>query len=473
MDKKLWDKKILLRPHQLLLLITLLASQLHAQKNTDLSDPNLVITTSIRGNASPTLSEKLSLQPSSLQNIPIPLIIKGPYCNDEMGHIPPDNIVPANTSCVSFWVSAASGQDTIVSLMQYRLSTENYTKNWHTLSLAREIFFHDLNAGKYILEVRRKKNNSPDGYDTASINFEINRAWNEKTGWQLLLFIVFALLFYFFVQLYYSNLIKKKNELENKVLERTLQLQSSNATLTKKIAELDAATKDLTEINRLREQLVNILSHDVHSPLRFSTMIGKAVLTRHEDLNKEEIIDALADINKTGTQVLLLISNILRWVEYQKGNYTPIKTTEKLYQLVQDKIEFFRFMANNKNIELINNIPHALVIATDKTAFGVIIQNLLNNAIKFTPDGEIEVYAFASDKSITLLVKDTGNGINAESIAAIKQGEMVLPLADTDNLKGNGLGWRLIKDLLKHLNGQFEIKSSPGNGTTVSLIFPV
>lgn len=473
--KRFWYKNILLNC-LLFPLSIVLTFQVYAQKKIPLPESHLLITPSIRGDASSPQPEKLSLQISSLQNTTEAIIIKGPYCNDEMEFVHPDNILPANTSWVSFWIPNSARLDSIASQLEYRLnttSTSQYTDDWHKLLHTREIVFHDLDAGKYILEVRRRKNGIADKYDSTKINFEISRAWNEKTGWQLLFFIVFALLFYFFVQLYFSSLIKKRNELEGKVSERTMQLQNSNKELTKKIAELDIATKNLTDINRLREQLINILSHDVHSPLRFSTMIGKAVLTKHEDLNKEEIIDALTDINQTGTQVLLLISSILKWVEYQKENYTPIKKVENLSQLVQDKIEFFRFMADSKNIELINNIPPSIHITTDKTGFGVIVQNILNNAIKFTPDGEIDVSAFADDKNITLHITDTGCGISPESIAAIKKGDVVLPLADTENLKGNGLGWRLIKDLLYRLNGQFEIKSSQGNGTTISLIFPV
>jgi signal transduction histidine kinase len=471
--KRFWYKKNLLN-YLLFSLSIVLTLQVYAQKKMPLPESQLAIAPSIRGSASSsTQPENLSLQSSPLQNTNESIIIKGPYCNDEMEFVHPDNILPANTSWVSFWIANVPGKDSAFVPVEYRLSTTSYTYNWHILSHNREIVFHDLDAGRYSLEVRRKKNNTTNRYDSSTINFEINKAWNEKTGWQLLLFIIFALLLSFFVRLYYSSLIKNKNELESKISERTMQLQNSNKELTKKIAELDAVTQNLTEINRLREQLVNILSHDVHSPLRFSTMIGKAVLTRHEDLNKEEIIDALTDINQTGTQVLILISSILKWVEYQKENYTPIKKVENLSQLVQDKIEFFRFMAGSKNIELINNIPPSILISTDKTGFGVIVQNILNNAIKFTPDGEIDVSAFADDKNITLHISDTGSGLSPESIAAIKKGDVVLPLADTENLKGNGLGWRLIKDLLYRLNGQFEIKSSQGTGTTVSLIFPI
>ncbi len=273
--------------------------------------------------------------------------------------------------------------------------------------------------------------------------------------------------------LYLKKMEKSKKEFKDRITEKIVQLQTSNEELQNKITELHTTAENLKEINQLRERLLNILSHDVYSPLRFSTMVGKAVLTKKEELSKEEIIDALTDINQNGMRMLLLISNILKWAEYQKENFTPQFSSENLYQLVQDKMEFFRFMATAKNIELLNNIPADIFIATDKTAFGVIVQNLLNNAVKFTPDGEIEVTGVANKQYITLTVTDTGVGMLQETIEAIEFDTTVVPLPDNENLKGNGLGWGLINELLQRLNGTFEIKSGEGIGTTISIVLPV
>jgi signal transduction histidine kinase len=256
-------------------------------------------------------------------------------------------------------------------------------------------------------------------------------------------------------------------------LPNILQLENENTNLKNKVAELNESVEKLKTSNQLKDRLLNILSHDVYSPLRFSTMVGKALLIKKEELNKEEIIDALTDINQAGTRMLLLISNILKWVEYQKENYSPQLTKENLYQLVQDKMEFFRFMASSKNIELINKIEPDIFFTADKTAFGVIIQNLINNAVKFTPDGEIEITAALNTKYITITISDTGVGMPKESIEAIEFGQTIVTLADNENLKGNGLGWTLINELLQHLQGTFEIKSGEGIGTTVKIILPL
>jgi signal transduction histidine kinase len=265
----------------------------------------------------------------------------------------------------------------------------------------------------------------------------------------------------------------RKKELEDRLTKQILHLQNSNEELNNKITGLNDTVKRLEKINRFKKRLLNILSHDVQSPLRFSTMVGKAVLTKKDGLTKEEIIDALTDINQTGVRMLLLISNILKWAEYQKENFTPQFSNENLYQLVQDKMEFFRFMATAKNIELLNNVPAGIFITTDKTAFGVIIQNLINNAVKFTPDGEVEITATVNTKYLTLAIADTGNGMPRETIEAIEFGNTIVPLADSENLKGNGIGWVLVNELLQRLNGTFDIKSGHGIGTTVTLVLPL
>jgi K+-sensing histidine kinase KdpD len=252
----------------------------------------------------------------------------------------------------------------------------------------------------------------------------------------------------------------------------SIELQTENEALKAEIAILKSNAESVKEYNLLRDRLLNILSHDVHSPLRFSTMVGKAVLTKKDDLNKEEIIDALTDINNTSIRMLLLISNILKWIEYQKGNFTATFMQENLQQMVSDKLEFFRFMANRKQLLLINEIPKDVFVVTDKIAFGVIIQNLINNAVKFTASGEIKVWASNENDGMKVHVSDTGSGMAAETIIAINNGLQISTKADTENMRGNGLGWSLIKELMHHIHGIFEIKSIEGEGTTISILLP-
>jgi K+-sensing histidine kinase KdpD len=266
---------------------------------------------------------------------------------------------------------------------------------------------------------------------------------------------------------------KDKVLIDNSPEEKNLLLANENIFLKNEIVKLNSVSEELQERNRQSERLLNILSHDVYSPLRFSTMVGKAVLSKKDELTKEEILDALTDINQTSTRVILLISNILKWAEFQKNNFSPNFSNENLHQLVSDKMEFFHLIASNKNIDLINNISTDIVIRTDKIAFGIIMQNLLNNAIKFTHDGEVEINAAQDTNFIKINISDTGNGMSFQTIEDIKKGLEIKPTIDAENMKGNGLGWRLIQDLLKHINGSFDIKSGENTGTAITIMLPL
>jgi signal transduction histidine kinase len=224
----------------------------------------------------------------------------------------------------------------------------------------------------------------------------------------------------------------------------------------------------------IRENLLKIISHDVYSPLRFSTMIGKTVVLLQHEMDKKEVIDNLEDINITSAKILLLLSNILKIVEFDNGEYTPFICNESLHTLVQDKIDFFKLIAKTKEIEIINSIPPSVVIKTDKTIFGIIIQNLLSNALKFTrKNGKIIIRYKKSKSFVTITIKDTGKGMSQKIVSAIEQNNAVIIKPDTDNIKGNGLGWLLIRDLILLLKGKFKISSTPNAGTTINILLPI
>jgi signal transduction histidine kinase len=99
----------------------------------------------------------------------------------------------------------------------------------------------------------------------------------------------------------------------------------------------------------------------------------------------------------------------------------------------------------------------------------ILLYNLLTNAIRFTEKGSISVeFSQHEDKSV-LSVKDEGIGMTPEQIQRITADEVVITAASVDNKKGHGLGYLIIKDLLKMIVGKLEIDSSKGKGTTVSI----
>ena len=103
----------------------------------------------------------------------------------------------------------------------------------------------------------------------------------------------------------------------------------------------------------------------------------------------------------------------------------------------------------------------------------ILIYNLISNAINFSEKGIIEIGSTATEENIIITVKDEGVGMTKEQIQNIMADQFIISSANIDNRKGNGLGYLIIKDLLKTMGATIHIKSEKGKGTMVSIIIPI
>ncbi len=102
----------------------------------------------------------------------------------------------------------------------------------------------------------------------------------------------------------------------------------------------------------------------------------------------------------------------------------------------------------------------------------ILVYNLLTNAIHFTEKGTITVAASKLNDHITITVKDEGIGMSQEQIQRLLADHVIITSANVDNKKGHGLGYLIIKDLIKTMGAKLSIESGKGTGTSVSIKLP-
>ena len=125
-------------------------------------------------------------------------------------------------------------------------------------------------------------------------------------------------------------------------------------------------------------------------------------------------------------------------------------------------------MAAQKNISLVNHVDRDLVIRQYYEPMKILVYNLVTNAINFSDKGIISV---GNEQSRNVIwVKDEGVGMTEDQVKNILSKEFIISSTNVDNRKGNGLGYLIIKDLVKMMGGTIEIQSEKGKGTTVRLI---
>jgi len=268
-----------------------------------------------------------------------------------------------------------------------------------------------------------------------------------------------------------ENVIKKK-ELSHQKLTRNFLITAivlvliivvilyRNYTIKRAINEaLNDLNTQLDEANKAKSKLLGIISHDLRTPV--SSLLSLLNLRRNnpnrftqqeQDKYDKQIADAAGN-------ALDVMGDLLIWSKSQMESFTPYHETVHLHSLCEEIIQLNQVTATEKQILLVNEVPANLTLHTDPNFLRVIIRNLVNNAVKFTPiDGRIALSGYSNNNSIALGVKDNGPGMDAKQLATI---------FDWNSIRSDssGLGLKLAKEFAGRLHAGIEVNSVPGEGT--------
>jgi two-component system sensor histidine kinase EvgS len=163
---------------------------------------------------------------------------------------------------------------------------------------------------------------------------------------------------------------------------------------------------------------------------------------------------------------------MLNWVKFDNIESLPNPQQIDLYQLVQDLIEFVEPFKEFPKVEIVNELPADTMIQGWPDSLRVLLYNILINAVKSTRQGFIKVQFFHYDDHFTLQVIDSGEGMSVSMVQYLLTGTSkdeveLLPKYK----KGNGIGYQIIRHLVKIMNAELSITSKENQGTKVSLKF--
>lgn len=251
--------------------------------------------------------------------------------------------------------------------------------------------------------------------------------------------------------------------LRNQVI-RLLELKRRNY-------DLQETLSALTEANDIKTKLFSIISHDLKSPIAnldmFLQVIEKGFLSIDDSRTH---ISALRDsLNSTNS----LLSNLFSWANSQIDNATFYKENIDLNKFIDSEFDKVRQIAEAKNIKLINNVEKNLSYEFEKNQLSFILRNLINNSIKYTENGKIEISSNSDNDFFTLKISDTGIGMSKETLNSLFKSTSVDSQAGTKGEKGTGFGLFIVKEFIENHNGKISIESELGKGTSFSLSFPL
>ncbi len=257
------------------------------------------------------------------------------------------------------------------------------------------------------------------------------------------------------------------------------QLNRSELDLVEKIEKLDDATTQLNISNTglgralsLKNKLISIISHDLIGSIHALNSALKFI--SKEDMNAPKQKQVLNEISASSEQLTIFADDIVTWVQFQQQDELSqmrLSTTSfDVQALVQEKWEILALRAGMKKVVLIAE-GKSCEIATDRKILGIIIYNILSNAIKFTEDGMIRYSMTLQKDRLRLQFADTGTGFTGSLVANYNADKInyISPEAGTKNELGKGMGLIIIKDLAKQINAGIAIGNNANGGAFVKI----
>lgn len=229
---------------------------------------------------------------------------------------------------------------------------------------------------------------------------------------------------------------------------------------------------DLKGVDRLRRELIANVSHDLRTPLAILKGYIETLQIKKETLSEMEKDQYLEIVEESSNRLSFMISQLFEYSKLEAKQIEPEKEAFQIADLAGDLTASYQVIAQKKNIDLKLNAESGVPLAfADISLVERAIQNLLDNAMKFTPDGgEINLKVGATNQGISVTVSDTGPGIEEADQAAIF--ERYEQTKQDHKRQGIGLGLAIVKKIMELHNTTITLQSKVNEGSSFQFVLP-
>lgn len=415
---------------------------------------------------------------------------------------------------------------TMPSQNRYKYMLEGFETDWNEVGNRRTATYTNLDPGKtYTFRVIGSNNDQVWNYNGASVEVYIHPPF-WKTWWFRLSIVALLLLgiFLFYryqlrslenqreilkqmvdertyelldlnkileqqnreIQYHREELINQKENLEKANLsleEKQVKIQEQNIELEKhrnnleelvkqRTAELEEAKRKAEESDMLKTSFLSNMSHEIRTPM--NAIVGFASLLGDGDLDLQERDNFVKQIKTNSETLLVLINDILDLSKIESNQLRVDKTDINMDEFIDELFATFKFRDKPRvTLKLTKTFPPDLKISTDPTRLRQVLVNLLENALKFTEQGYVELRVDKQSSWITFWVEDTGIGMSPGVRVRIFDRFYKLERTSEKLYRGTGLGLTITQKLVEILGGKICVESEEGKGSTFRIDLPL
>ncbi len=229
----------------------------------------------------------------------------------------------------------------------------------------------------------------------------------------------------------------------------------------------------LEAANATKDKMFSIVSHDLRSPIHAVSGVAGFLKSKIENNEWESLRQLSALMLTQMKNISGLLDNLLDWSANQQGVIAYHPQTLAMKELVESQLALFHYAAENKHIRCENAIPEDCMAYADRNTMATVFRNIINNAIKFTPEGGLlRITGLPEEDYLLLSVRDNGVGMPADKVHTLFELSTQNSTYGTKKEKGVGLGLRLVYEFVQLNRGEVWVESEEGKGTVFFVKIP-
>ena len=249
-------------------------------------------------------------------------------------------------------------------------------------------------------------------------------------------------------------------------------LRKGEARAREKTRDLEEAKIKLEELDHLKTMFIASMSHELRTPLNSIIGFTGLMLMGMTGGITEEQKKQLTMVKGSANHLLALVNDIIDVSKIEAGKVEILVEEFDLTTIVNEVKDSLAVVTDEKGLRMSLGAPDGLVIESDQRRVKQIVMNLVDNAIKFTEEGDVQIRVTRKNGLVEVLVTDTGPGIKEEHMDRLFKAFSQVP-AEGELKEGTGLGLHLSKKLARLLGGDLSVESEFGRGSEFVLTLPL
>jgi PAS domain S-box-containing protein len=245
-------------------------------------------------------------------------------------------------------------------------------------------------------------------------------------------------------------------------------------TVIRDVTEIKRYEKELIKLSADKDKFYSVIAQYLYTPFSLFSNFSKLMAEELDTLPLKEIQKMAVLMSKSATNLFSLLDNMLQWTRMNQGKITFEPQKLNLKKISLEAISILNQHAEEKNIKINQLMPDDIIVIADIFMLKTILRNLVSNAIKYTsPDGQIDISTWKTEKEVIFSVLDNGVGITPGYITSIFNISEIHSRLGTGEEKGTTLGLLLCKEFVEKHKGQIWVEKTNGNGTEIRFTIPL